>query len=41
MTGFGRGDFRDDKHSFTIEVKAVNHRYNDVVVRMPRMLEMS
>lgn len=40
MTGFGRGDFRDDKHSFTIEVKAVNHRYNDVVVRMPRMLNV-
>ena len=40
MTGFGRGDFRDDKHSFTIEVKAVNHRYNDVVVRMPRMFNV-
>ena len=40
MTGFGRGEYMDGKHSFTVELKAVNHRYNDVVVRMPRCLNV-
>lgn len=38
MTGFGRGEHTDTEHTFIVEIKAVNHRYNDVVVRMPRML---
>ena len=40
MTGFGRGTYSDTEHSFTVELKAVNHRYNDVVVRMPRILNV-
>lgn len=38
MTGFGRGEFTDTSHTFIVEIKAVNHRYNDVVIRMPRVL---
>ena len=38
MTGFGRGEHTDTEHTFIVEIKAVNHRYNDVVVRMPRVL---
>lgn len=36
MTGYGRGEFSDDSKSIVIEMRAVNHRYCDVSVRMPR-----
>jgi uncharacterized protein (TIGR00255 family) len=36
MTGFGRGEYLDSKHRFTVEIKAVNHRFNEVVIRMPK-----
>ncbi len=36
MTGFGRGEFNDDLYSFKIEIKAVNHRYNDISIKMPK-----
>ena len=38
MTGFGRGEAYGQGRKFVIELKAVNHRYLDVVVRLPRML---
>ncbi len=38
MTGFGRGEYADEKLSFTIEMKAVNHRYNEIAIRLPRVL---
>ncbi|MEG6585986.1 YicC/YloC family endoribonuclease [Dendrosporobacter sp. 1207_IL3150] len=38
MTGFGRGEFIDSGHRFIVEIKAVNHRYNDIVIRMPKNL---
>ncbi|KXG75977.1 YicC/YloC family endoribonuclease [Thermotalea metallivorans] len=38
MTGFGRGEARDSERLFTVEMKSVNHRYNDIVVRMPKRL---
>lgn len=38
MTGFGRGEFFDDQHRFIVEIKAVNHRYNEIVIRMPKNL---
>ncbi|WP_425448980.1 YicC/YloC family endoribonuclease [Dethiothermospora halolimnae] len=38
MTGFGRGENRDDKRQFTVEIKSLNHRYNDIIVRMPKHL---
>ena len=38
MTGFGRGEAHDSERHFIVEVKSVNHRYNDIVVRMPKRL---
>lgn len=38
MTGFGRGEYEDDNFSITVEMKTVNHRYNEVAVRLPRFL---
>ena len=36
MTGYGRGTYQDSEKSITIEIKAVNHRYCDISVKMPR-----
>lgn len=38
MTGFGRGEYLDTNYRFTVEIKAVNHRYNEIVIRMPKNL---
>ena len=38
MTGFGRGEYLDRDHRFTVEIRAVNHRYNDIVLRIPKTL---
>ncbi|HZK33229.1 MAG TPA: YicC/YloC family endoribonuclease [Tissierellaceae bacterium] len=35
MTGFGRGEYTDGLYNFKVEIKAVNHRYNDISIRMP------
>lgn len=36
MTGFGRGAGEADGRAFVAELRAVNHRYLDLVVRLPR-----
>src|SRR5690554_5177684 len=36
MTGFGRGESGNSDYNFIVEIKTVNHRYNDIVVRMPK-----
>lgn len=38
MTGFGRGEFLSEKYSLKTEIKTVNHRYNDISIRLPRHL---
>ena len=38
MTGFGRGEYLDSEHRLIVEIKAVNHRYNEIVIRMPKNL---
>lgn len=38
MTGYGRGQAQVDGLSFSVEIKAVNHRYGDVNIKAPRML---
>ena len=38
MTGFGRCEFADENRKFTVEIKAVNHRYLDVNIKMPKKL---
>lgn len=36
MTGYGKGIYSGEQRSITVEVKAVNHRYCDITVKMPR-----
>ena len=38
MTGYGQGKFENDGRNYTVEIKAINHRYNDITVKMPRYL---
>lgn len=38
MTGFGRCEIEEDNRKIIIEMKAVNHRYLDVNMKMPKML---
>lgn len=36
MTGFGRGEHDDGVHKFVIEIKALNHRFNDIIIKVPK-----
>ena len=36
MTGFGRAEYNDGKRNIIVEMKAVNHRYSDITMKMPR-----
>lgn len=38
MTGFGRGQAQVDGLSFSVEIRAVNHRYGDINIKAPRLL---
>ena len=38
MTGYGRGECVEDNRRFVVELKAVNHRYNDITIKLPRVL---
>ncbi len=38
MTGYGQGKLISDDRKFTVEIRSVNHRYNDINVRLPRTL---
>jgi len=38
MTGYGRGQAQSDGLSFSVEIKAVNHRYGDINIKSPRLL---
>ena len=38
MTGFGRCEIAENNRKFTVEMKAVNHRYLDVNIKMPKSL---
>jgi uncharacterized protein (TIGR00255 family) len=38
MTGFGRGEYSDTSCRFVVEIKSVNHRYNEISIRMPKKL---
>ncbi|NLX91201.1 MAG: YicC family protein [Firmicutes bacterium] len=38
MTGYGRGWESRNGYSFTVEIKSVNHRHLDLVIRAPREL---
>lgn len=38
MTGFGRCEVAENNRKFAVEMKAVNHRYLDVNIKMPKTL---
>ncbi|MBQ9991126.1 MAG: YicC family protein [Lachnospiraceae bacterium] len=38
MTGFGRCEVSENDRKFTVEMKAVNHRYLDANIKMPKKL---
>lgn len=38
MTGFGRGKYENDGRVYTVDIKSVNHKYSDISVRTPRLL---
>lgn len=38
MTGFGRGEATREQFKFVVEIKTVNHRYLDILIRMPKKL---
>ena len=38
MTGFGRGEATRENRRLKVEIKAVNHRYSDIIIKLPRFL---
>ena len=36
MTGFGRAKYEKDKREYEVEIKSVNHRYQDIIIKLPR-----
>ena len=40
MTGFGCGEISNEKVKINVEMKSVNHRYCEIVLRMPRSLNV-
>lgn len=38
MTGFGRSKYEVDGRIYIVEIKSVNHKYNDISIRLPRIL---
>ncbi len=40
MTGFGRGEFSNEAFDVTLEIKSVNNRYCDIIVKMPKKLNV-
>ncbi len=38
MTGFGRSEGSNEYYSFTVEIKSVNHRFRDIRLKTPSLL---
>lgn len=38
MTGFGRARFENENRNYNVEIKSVNHRYNDITIKLPRSI---
>lgn len=36
MTGYGKGEAASELYKFKVEIKAVNHRYSDISIKIPR-----
>ena len=41
MTGFGRGEYTDEKRSIICEIKSVNHRFCEIGVKLPRRYQFA
>ncbi len=39
MTAYGKGDFLQNGKRFLVEIKSLNNRYRDVILRIPRNLQ--
>ena len=39
MTAYGHGEYELDKARFSAEIKSLNNRYRDIVVRLPVILQ--
>lgn len=39
MTGFGRAELAEAPYSLVVEMKSVNNRYNDIIVKLPKALK--
>lgn len=40
MTGFGRGESNGQGYHFSVEIKSVNHRFLEIMVKTPRSLQI-
>ncbi|MDR0978882.1 MAG: YicC family protein [Lachnospiraceae bacterium] len=38
MTGFGRSKYENEDREYIIEIKSVNHKYNDISIKLPRSI---
>ncbi|MBQ4347776.1 MAG: hypothetical protein IJC39_04955, partial [Firmicutes bacterium] len=38
MTGYGRGENEHEGRKFAVEMRAVNHRYGDISIKIPRFM---
>ena len=38
MTGYGKGECTLYNRKFSVEIKSVNHRYNDITIKLPRVM---
>lgn len=41
MTGYGKGVAEKDDRKVTVEIKSVNHRFLDILLKMPKCLQFS
>ena len=38
MTGFGRNSLEKESRTYSVEIKSVNHKYNDISVKIPKSI---
>ncbi|HAE41914.1 MAG TPA: YicC family protein [Clostridiales bacterium] len=38
MTGFGKGESNNEDIRFTVEIKTINNRYNDINIKIPKFI---
>ena len=41
MTGYGRGEYTDEKRCVSCEIKSVNHRFCEISVKLPRRYQFA